>query len=236
VRSAGDYAAARRAGKHGAFIGIQGGNAVDTDAALALLADGTVLRVTLVHLTSSSLGGTSSPLAARRDARLTDRGKHTVQQLNALKVFVDLAHISRRAFWDVLEVHDRTQPILVTHTGVSGVTPHWRNLDDQQLLAVARLGGTVGIMYHGEFLGDSPLGGRAESVVDHLEHVIRTIGEDHASLGSDWDGSICTPRDMPTCLELPRLVQLMLDRSWQPERVQKLLGQNFLRVVRELRG
>jgi membrane dipeptidase len=61
------------------------------------------------------------------------------------------------------------------------------------------------------------------------------IGEDHASLGSDWDGAIITPRDMPTCLELPRLVQALLDRGVRPDAIQKLLGLNFLRAWRDLR-
>jgi membrane dipeptidase len=237
VTNAREYRDARASGKHAAFIGIQGGNALDHDArSLDCLADGSVLRVTLVHLTSSSLGTTSSPLRFRQGPGLTALGKAYVERLNELKVFVDLAHISPRGFWDAIEVHDKAQPLFVTHTGVAGVTPHWRNLDDDQLRAVARLGGTVGVMYHGEFLGDSRLGGRAESIARHLRHIVKTVGEDHASLGSDWDGSICTPRDMPTCVELPRLVDILLRQGLSPECIRKILGQNFLRVVAALRG
>ncbi len=60
------------------------------------------------------------------------------------------------------------------------------------------------------------------------------MGDDHASLGSDWDGAIIPPRDMPTPLELPRLVDGMLRRSWSPERIGKILGGNFLRTVAAL--
>jgi membrane dipeptidase len=237
VKNAAEYRAARAAGKHAAFIGVQGGNALDHDRApLAALDDGTVLRVTLVHLTSSRFGTTSSPLKLGDRNGLTEQGKDFVRRLNQRKVFVDLAHVSPRGFWDAVAVHDRSQPLLVTHTGVSGVHPHWRNLDDRQLRAVADSGGTIGVMYHGEFLDDSPLGGKAESIVRHLEHIVGLLGDDYASLGSDWDGAICTPRDMPTCLELPRLVQIMLDRRWPPDRIQKVLGGNFLRVVAALRG
>ena len=59
---------------------------------------------------------------------------------------------------------------------------------------------------------------------------------DHASLGSDWDGAITTPEDIPTCLELPRLVEHMLGRGWRPDRIRKILGENFLRAVQQLRG
>lgn len=236
VKSAAEYRAARAAGKHGAFIGIQGGNALDARPdSVEVLADGTVLRVTLVHLSTSSLGVSSAP-GSGADRGLTDAGREYVRRLNAMNVFVDLAHVSKRSFWDAVEVHDRSKPLLVTHTGVCGVHPHWRNLDDDQLRAIADSGGTIGIMYQSSFLGDPTWGGRASSIADHLEHVVKTVGEDHASLGSDWDGAIVPPRDMPTCLELPRLAQLLLDRAWTPDRIRKILGGNFLRTVQALRG
>jgi membrane dipeptidase len=69
-----------------------------------------------------------------------------------------------------------------------------------------------------------------------LEHLWRIGGEDTPALGSDWDGSIITPRDMPTCLELPRLVAALLARNIPEHVIQKMLGKNFLRVVRQVRG
>jgi membrane dipeptidase len=239
VRNAREYRAARAEGKHGAFIGIQGGNALDHDArALDIIPDDLVLRITLVHLSSSRIGTTSSPLAHATggDEGLSDFGKDFVKALNARKIFVDLAHIGRRGFFDAVAVHDKSQPLLVTHTGIDAVHQHWRNLTDPQLRAIADTGGTIGVMYQSSFLGDGPWNGKAISIVDHLAYIVRTVGDDFASLGSDWDGAIVPPRDMPTCLELPRLVQLMLDRGWQAERIQKILGGNFLRVVEALRG
>jgi membrane dipeptidase len=241
-RNASDYRAARDADKHAAFVGIQGGNALDADNALAAAlahCDGLLVRVTLVHLSTSTLGTTSAPSASARrgngDGKLTARGRDYVEQLDAARVFVDLAHINRVGFWDAVAAHDRSLPLLVSHTGVTGVTPHWRNVDDDQLRAVADTGGVVGIIYQSSFLGDPWLGGRCESIVQHLAHVVETVGEDHAALGSDWDGAIFTPRDMPTCLELPRLVEHMLARKWSAERIHKILGGNFLRALAQLR-
>jgi membrane dipeptidase len=167
---------------------------------------------------------------------LTERGRDYVRRMNEKRILVDLAHINRAGFFDALTVHDRTQPLLVTHTGVAGVHRHWRNLDDEQLRAIADRGGTIGVMYHAPFLGDPWAGGSAETIVRHLAHIVDTVGEDHASLGSDFDGAINPPRDMPTVLELPRLVQLMLERGWSAARIQKILGANFLRVVEAVRG
>jgi membrane dipeptidase len=233
VRTAADFRAARAAGQHAAFIGIQGGNALDSGLdALDRLADRSVLRVTLVHLTASRIGASSLPTSPR--GGLTDFGRAYVERLNELRVGVDLAHINRRGFFDAVEVHDKTQPLFVTHTGLTGVYDHWRNITDEQLRKVADTGGTVGVILHGGYLGRRRVTRR--TVVDHLEHVVDTVGEDHASIGSDYDGSIIPPKDLPGIWALPRLVQEMLDRGWSDTRIRKVLGGNALRAIEALRG
>jgi membrane dipeptidase len=236
VTDARGYDAARAAGKHAAFIGIQGGNALDSSLAdVARLCDGRVLRITLVHLSSSRIGSTSSPMRLT-DTGLSPFGAQMIELLNERKVLVDLAHISANGFWAAREAHARDVPFVVTHTGVSGVYRHWRNLDDDQIRAVARSGGVVGIMYHAPFLGDRPWAGRVDTIARHIAHVIDVAGEDAPALGSDWDGAIIPPRDMPTCLELPRLVAALSRRGIRDRVIQKILGLNFLRVVRQVRG
>ena len=233
VRDATEYARAKASGKHAAFVGIQGGSALDAEGALDLIPDRLVIRITLVHLYNSSLGVTSSPVGG--DGGLTASGREYVRQLDARRIFVDLAHINRRGFFDAVEAHDPSLPLIVTHTGVSGVHEHWRNLDDPQLRAIADSGGTIGVMYHAPFLGEGDAGTHASRVVDHLQHIVKTVGDDFASLGSDWDGAIVTPRDMPTCLELPRLVEQMLVRRMPEETIRKILGGSYLRALRLMR-
>ena len=239
-RSAADQRAARAAGRHAAFIGVQGGNAFDADLGLESFDASLLIKVTVVHLSTSSLGTTSAPKlgvgAGNGDGELTGRGVELVRALNRNRIFVDLAHINRRGFFDAVAVHDKSQPLLVSHTGIAGVHKHWRNVDDEQLRAVADTGGVIGVMYQSSFLGESNWSGRAQAIVAHLQHIVDAVGEDHAALGSDWDGAIITPRDMQTCLELPLLVELMLQRGWSPERVRKILGGNFLRALEALRS
>lgn len=217
------------------YLAVQGGNAFDSAADVRLVPAGALLRVTLMHLTDSRLGATSSPLGRSRGrGRLTAEGRALVEALNERRILVDLAHASRPTFSDSLEALDTCRPALppvVTHTGLSGVRPSWRNLDDEQIRAVADRGGVIGVMYHRGFLGRPFWTVGAEAIVRHLEHAIAVGGEDIAALGSDWDGMIVTPRDMPTCLELPVLVDRMLARNWPEDRIRRVLGLNALRVI-----
>jgi membrane dipeptidase len=216
-------------------LAVQGGNAFDSPADVGLVPAGALLRVTLMHLTDSRLGATSSPLGrSRGKGGLTAEGRALVEALNEARILVDLAHASRPTFFDALGALDACRPALppvVTHTGISGVRRSWRNLDDEQIRAIADRGGVIGIMYHRGFLGRPPWKVGAEAVVRHLEHAIAIGGEDVAALGSDWDGMIVTPRDMPTCLELPVLVDRMLARRWEEDRIRRVLGTNALRVI-----
>jgi membrane dipeptidase len=218
------YRAARAAGRLACFVAVQGGN-----AAAAARLPAIVSRVTLVHLTRSCLGSPSAPFGGA--GGLTGEGRAFVAALNDRRVLVDLAHASRQTFWDALAVHSRDVPPIVSHTGLTGVHRSWRNVEDDQVRAVADRGGVVGIMYHRGFLG----GSTSDAVVRHLEHVVRVAGEDAAALGSDWDGLIVTPRDMPTARDLPVLVGGMLRRGWSDARVAKVVGGNYLRVVGAVR-
>lgn len=236
VRTADEHAAARRRGVHAAFLSIQGGNALDA-ADVAVLDERSLVAVTLVHLSNSTLGTTSSPLRSARASGLTPRGIELVERLNATRTFVDLAHISAAGFADAVRAHDKTQPLMVSHTGLSGAHPLWRNIDDAQLKQVADTGGVVGVIFHSAYLGDPYWGaGKVERIAEHLQHIVRVVGADYAALGSDWDGAIVTPRDMPTCSELPRLAQALLSRGVSHEAIHKIFGGSYLRALRLLRG
>ncbi len=237
VRSRAEYDAARREGKHACMISVQGGNCFDAAPdSVASVPERAVVRVTLLHLTNSRLGTTSTPLPSfRRSKGLTSQGRRLVEVLNAERVFVDLAHIHPAGFWDAVEVHDKSQPLIDTHTGVKGVTPIWRNLDDAQLKAIADTGVTIGVIFSAHFLQHrgGPRDGRM--VLAHLQHIIDVVGDDFASLGSDFDGAIIPPPDLRTGEAYPRLVQHMLDAGWSDVRIQKILGGNFLRALGQLR-
>jgi membrane dipeptidase len=140
-------------------------------------------------------------------------------------VIVDLAHINKRGFFDALEV--ATQPLMVTHTGVNGVHASWRNLDDDQIRAVANRGGCIGLIFARQFLG----GASIERVVDHVKHVLDIAGEDVPALGSDFDGFVVPPEGLEDIGALPNLTVALARRGIPPRVLEKILGGNVLRVL-----
>lgn len=236
VRGPRELEEARQQGAHAVLVAVQGANAWDAAPDLdAVLADGTVTRATLVHLTDSSLGATSSPLSLRRDKNLKPRAAQVIAALNRHRAFVDLAHIHPTGFWQALALTDRDQPPIATHTGVTGVTPHWRNLDDQQIRAIADRGGVIGVMAAGNFLARNGRSGDLAAYVAHLEHVLKVGGAQAAAIGTDLDGAIIPPADMRNNLPYLSLVAAMLQAGWPRQQLAAVCVSNFQACWKRLR-
>ncbi len=227
--------------KNGASVvlpAVQGGNAISgSPDGPASIPDNLITRMTIVHLTPSIYGNTSSPLHLLNPFKgLKKAGKNLIEQMNHRRIFVDLAHAHPKTFWDAIDVHDKKHPLLVTHTGVCGVRKHWRNIDDEQIKAVANTGGVIGIIFATNFLHQSGKPKNSSMIIDHLEHLINVGGEEVAAVGSDFDGAISPPKDLYSTSLYPVLIQKMLDRNWSQERIEAVLGKNFLRVFQSYRG
>jgi membrane dipeptidase len=204
------------------FHGIEGAHALEGDLTrVSGLRKRGVLFIGLIHLSDNEIGGSSSG----SDRGLSELGRELIGEMNANRMLVDLAHASRTTFFEALEL--AKYPPIVSHTGVRAVHDTWRNLDDEEIRAVAERGGVVGVMLAPPALAEVSL----EEVVRHIDHVIQVGGEDAAAIGSDFDGYVDPPIDASG---LPALTELLLREGYTEERVRKILGENVLRVLAEL--
>jgi len=73
-------------------------------------------------------------------------------------------------------------------------------------------------------------------LIDHIVHVAKVAGIDHVGLGSDFDGIDSAPEGIRDVTDLPKITQALLDRGYSESEVKKILGGNFLRVLREVTG
>jgi membrane dipeptidase len=72
-----------------------------------------------------------------------------------------------------------------------------------------------------------------EAILDHIDHAVKVAGIDHVGLGSDFDGA-SMPIGMEDVSMLPKITQGLLARGYSEGDVQKILGENLLRVMGEV--
>ena len=230
ARTADDIRAARAAGRVALFLGVEGSYAIDDlpdlDKGIERLVEGGV-RFLGPLWERDSAAGTSCRTDGKRDTGLTDRGRALVRACNDAGILLDVAHASKKTFWDLHETS--ATPVFSSHSGAAGVHPHARNLDDDQIRAVAGRGGIVGVIFVSPYLGGPfcDLG----RVADHVEHVAKVGGEDCVALGSDFDGFMILPRGLRDAADLPRLTELLWRRGWREPQLGKFLGGNALRYL-----
>lgn len=75
-----------------------------------------------------------------------------------------------------------------------------------------------------------------QSIIDHIDYIVKLIGVDHVGLGSDFDGVPNIPIGMEDCSKLPDITKALLEKGYTEEDVTKILGGNFLRVLEEVTG
>ncbi len=218
--------AAKAAGKIAALGGIEGGQAIEGDPAwIERFAARGVRYLGLLHFSANALGAPARGRGEDPDRGLSGVGVEVIREMNRCGVIVDLAHINRKGFFEALAVS--TAPPMVTHTGVTGVHRHWRNIDDEQLRALGAAGGCAGIIFARKYLG----GRTIDAVVDHLLHIIDVAGEDVPALGSDFDGFVVPPEGLEDVACLPNLTAALSRRGVPVRVLEKILGGNVLRVL-----
>jgi membrane dipeptidase len=228
-RTAAEVDAARAEDAIAGLLGIEGAHCLKGDLTrLDRFAARGVRYLGLLHFTANECGAPAYGKGADDDRGLTDFGRDVVARCEELGVIVDLAHINRRGFMDACAM--ATRPPIVSHTGVAGVYPMWRNIDDEQLRTVADLGGVVGVIFCPRYLGRDGI----DAVVDHLLHIVDVGGADVAALGSDWDGFIRPTRGLEEVSKLPALTDALLARGVDELTIRKLLRENAMRVLREV--
>lgn len=69
-------------------------------------------------------------------------------------------------------------------------------------------------------------------LLDHLDYIVKMIGIDHVGLGSDFDGIEAAPRELKGVEDFPLITQALLERGYPKKDIEKILGGNFIRVLR----
>ena len=227
VKKAHEIEACRAEGVISALLGIEGAHALEGDLDnVGRFARRGVRYIGLLHFSANEAGFPAYGRGTSTDG-LTRWGHALVEACEHEGVIVDLAHINKPGFLDACRL--ATKPPIVSHTGVLGAFDHWRNIDDEQLRAVADKGGVIGVIFCPRFVGGDGL----EPVVKHLKHIVDVVGEDAPALGSDWDGFIVPTQPLKDPRGLPLLTDALLEAGFSKTAIGKILRGNAMRVLAE---
>jgi membrane dipeptidase len=174
---------------------------------------------------------------------LTKFGISVVKEMNRLGMLIDLAHISRAGFFHVLDVAQG--PVCCSHSNCRKLYLHPRGIDDDQIKALAKTGGVMGINAIATQVADK--NPTVDKLVDNISHIADLVGVDHVGLGLDFvkdDGPLHPDDelfnaeankllpDLENEEDLLNLTDKLIRRGFTAQETSKILGQNYLRMLK----
>ena len=257
VYSTADIERAKQESKVGIFLGWQNTYALEDRVEFVQLFQ--ELGVRVMQLTYNTQNLVGSGCWESCDRGLSDFGRDVIDEMNRTGVLVDLSHVGPTTSEDAVK-HSRA-PVAFTHCCPTGIMDHPRNKTDEQLRMAADHGGFVGVATYPPFLpwgNDTTL----DNCIDVFEYMINVIGEEHVGIGTDFTqdqdlaffqwlrrdkgtgrslvpGTVSVPQ-LPEGLarlrDYPNLTAAMAKRGWSETRIRKVLGENWLRLLRDVWG
>lgn len=216
--------------------------------------------ITLSHSESNHIADSSYDIR-RKWHGLSPFGKELVVAMNNTGIMIDVSHISDQAFYQVIDISkvpviashsslrsyvpgfernmdDKMLKALAANGGViqinfgsSFVTPlanQWRD----QLNAARKISGDNSDAFRRQFAAQNPYPfASIDTVLDHIDYVVKLIGIDHVGIGSDYDGvGDSLPVGLKDVASYPNLIEGLLKRGYNEQDIKKILSGNLLRV------
>ena len=219
-------------GKLSIMRGIENGYAIGKDLQnIEKFARMGVVYITLCHNGDNDICD-SARRSTQRHGGLSDFGRDVVREMNRCGMMVDLSHAAETSFYDALQCS--ATPIVCSHASSRAMCNHPRNLTDDQLRALAQVGGVAQVtLYHGFLrLEEEDIPATIHDGVRHLMHMIDVAGIDHVGIGTDFDGD----GGVPGCAcasELINFTRLLVAEGLTSHDLQKIWGGNWLRVMQQ---
>jgi membrane dipeptidase len=228
--SFGDIQRIHEQGKIAGIIGLEGADPLEGKLTnLDYFYKQGVRYIGLTWSTHTALADSSS--GAPKWNGLSPLGKQVVQRMNELGMVIDVSHLSDKSFYDVIKTSKA--PVMASHSSARALQPSPRNLNDDMLRNLAKNGGVVGAIFYPPFLAKGPTS--TQTVVDHIDHMVKVAGIGAVGLGSDFDGlDIKPPVGLENASKFPNITAELRKRGYSDEDIRKVLGGNLMRVFEQV--
>ncbi|MEG1365461.1 MAG: membrane dipeptidase, partial [Cetobacterium sp.] len=169
---------------------------------------------------------------------ITEKGRKLLKKMEDLGMIIDVSHANEKSFWDILE--STKTPIIASHSNAQTLCNVARNLSDEQLRAIAKRRGVVGINSYKNFIDVSEENQTLERLVDHIDYMVKIMGIDYVGLGFDFgeyfdpDGKLYGPKGLEKPEEAKNILNVLGSRGYSKEDIEKIAFKNFFRVIKEI--
>ena len=119
--------------------------------------------------TSAMLETTKKDSLATAHKGLTDFGKEVVKRMNELGMMVDVSHVGEQTFWDV--INTTTKPVIASHSNAYALCPIFRNLKDDQILAIGKNGGVIDLNFYAGFVDSTFKNKEVKFALTHAKEI-----------------------------------------------------------------
>ena len=202
------------------WLTVEGAHALEGELAnLDSLYDAGFRMIAPTHLADSEMGASASGESQRG---LSELGKQWVAEMDRRNMIIDLAHASAQTIDNVLSLTKR--PVIASHTGVKGTCNNNRNLSDDQVKAIAKNGGLIGI----GFWSYATCGTDIAAIVKAIRYAVNIAGIEHVALGSDWDGYVATPID---AAGMGAVTAALEKAGFNEAAIRNIMGENVVRFL-----
>jgi len=261
ARTAAEVRANAARGVFSVLLGLEGGHSLLPGSEeeqlehLRRFAQLGVRYMTLTWSISNPIGGSSTDPG--HWVGLTPFGRRVLEEMDRLGIVVDISHVSDPLFWDAMRAVKK--PVIASHSSVRALANVPRNMTDTMIQAVRDNGGAVCVNFFSGFLDEAHYQAILQyipqmktmtvdqsqrflptkslppvslaRIADHIDHVVKVAGADHACLGSDFDGIPTIPTGMEDASKLPWLTAELRRRGYTKDQLERILGGNVLRVL-----
>lgn len=223
----------QKAGRMSAVLTMEDGRAVEGKLEnLKRYYDIGFRALSLTWNAPNCFGAPNSKDPAVMKTGLTDFGKQAVEYMQELGMLVDVSHLSEGGFYDVADICRK--PFAATHSNCISLSPHQRNLTDDQIRVLGNAGGVSGINFGPEFLNQDVTckDSTAALMARHARHMADVGGIDCVGLGSDFDG-IEGNLEVSDCSMLGLLEAALEKEHFSQTDIEKIFYKNVLRVMKD---
>lgn len=115
-------------------------------------------------------------------------GAIAIDKSRKLNWLLDVSHLDEVSFWDVY--HKTNQPLIASHSNAYAICPHERNLKDDQLKAIAKRQGLIGLNAYPTFVDKQQPS--IDRFVDHVAYIADLVGTEYIAFGFDFVDYLAT--------------------------------------------